>query len=352
MRWQSVTIASSGFEITMTNALGAYCLMPSATVVMILEFTRDEVVAAHARLAGKPGGDDDDVGALDVLVAVRALELDVEAVDRRGLGDVEHLALGQPLDDVEEDHVAELAQRAELSEHATDLPTADQCNLRSSHFSLLELGSAFGAAFGARYAIASTIAFSVGARAHRRRRLRRVRPVVAADVDRLALRRDQLGVDLRLVLGELLRDRREARLQLLVLRLRRQRLGPVEGEVEVAAAVVDLADLARRRLVVVEELADRLVERLGEDLAPSSFLNVLRDVLQRGRRARRTRRASPSAGSPPSRTAGRASAPSRRRRSRRARRPRGAGRSRASSRWCRSRGSGTGRSGSRGGRCR
>ena len=31
MRWQSVTMASSGLEMTMTNAFGAYCLMPSAT---------------------------------------------------------------------------------------------------------------------------------------------------------------------------------------------------------------------------------------------------------------------------------------------------------------------------------
>ena len=31
MRWQSVTMASSGLEMTMTKALGACCLMPSAT---------------------------------------------------------------------------------------------------------------------------------------------------------------------------------------------------------------------------------------------------------------------------------------------------------------------------------
>src|SRR5512141_2622392 len=68
MRWQSVTIASSGVEITMTK-----------------------VVAAHAGLAGQPGRHDDDVRSLDVLVAVRALQRHVEAVDRCGLGDVERL---------------------------------------------------------------------------------------------------------------------------------------------------------------------------------------------------------------------------------------------------------------------
>ena len=35
-RFISVTMASSGFETTMTNAFGACCLMPSATVLMIL----------------------------------------------------------------------------------------------------------------------------------------------------------------------------------------------------------------------------------------------------------------------------------------------------------------------------
>ena len=58
MRWQSVTIASSGLEMTMTKALGAYCLDALGDGVMIFELVRDQVVAAHARLAGQAGGDD------------------------------------------------------------------------------------------------------------------------------------------------------------------------------------------------------------------------------------------------------------------------------------------------------
>src|SRR6185312_6627691 len=67
------------------------------------------------------------------------------------------------------------------------------------------------------------------------------------------------------VFGERLGQWLEARLQLLVLALRRQRLRPVECEVEVAAAVVDLADLARGIAVVLKELTDGRVERLGEN---------------------------------------------------------------------------------------
>ena len=55
-------------------------------------------------------------------------------------------------------------------------------------------------------------------------------------------------------------------LQFGVVVLRGEGLGPVEGEVEVRAAVVDGAELAAGRLVVLEELAVRGVERVGEDL--------------------------------------------------------------------------------------
>ena len=43
-------------------------------------------------------------------------------------------------------------------------------------------------------------------------------------------------------------------------------MGPVEGEVEVATAVVDAgADFAGRALVILQELAVGFVEGLGED---------------------------------------------------------------------------------------
>ena len=77
----------------MTKALGAYFLMPAPTCSITLRLMLEQVVAAHAGLARHAGGDDADVGAVDRLVGGGAGELGVEAVDRRGLGEIERLAL-------------------------------------------------------------------------------------------------------------------------------------------------------------------------------------------------------------------------------------------------------------------
>ena len=98
-----------------------------------LEIDLQEIVAAHARLARNAGGDDDHVGALDRLVGLRAGIAHVEAVDRRGLGDVERLAVGDAFLDVEEDDVAELLQSDEMRERATDLTGADERDLLTAH---------------------------------------------------------------------------------------------------------------------------------------------------------------------------------------------------------------------------
>ena len=70
--------------------------------------------------------------------------------------------------------------------------------------------------------------------------------IVPADVDRLPLRGEQLGVDLLLVVAQFLGDLGEPLRDPLVLRLRGQGLRPIEREIEMAAAVVDLADLTGR----------------------------------------------------------------------------------------------------------
>ena len=72
--------------------------------------------------------------------------------------------------------------------------------------------------------------------------LRRVGLVVAADVGRLALDRDQLVDDRLLLRGERLGERGERLRELRVVGLLRQLLRPVQGQVEVAAAVVDAAE--------------------------------------------------------------------------------------------------------------
>ena len=117
----------------MTKAFGRVRLDALADRLHHLEVDAEQIVAAHARLAGDAGGDDADVGAGDVGIVGRALELRVEAVDRAGLGDVERLALGNALGDVEQDDVAQLAHRGEVGERAADHSGADQRDLLASH---------------------------------------------------------------------------------------------------------------------------------------------------------------------------------------------------------------------------
>ena len=101
------TIASSGLVMQITKASGALRLDALADRLHHLEVDAEQIVAAHARLAGDAGGDDDDVGAGDVGIIVGALELRVEAFDRAALREIERLALRHALDDVEQDDVAQ-----------------------------------------------------------------------------------------------------------------------------------------------------------------------------------------------------------------------------------------------------
>src|SRR3546814_2125339 len=90
-------------------------------------------VAAHTGLAGDPRGDDHHVGALDGGVAAGAGELGVIALDRSRLDEIQRLALRHPVDDVEEDDVAQLLQAGEQGQGAADVAGADQRDLVASH---------------------------------------------------------------------------------------------------------------------------------------------------------------------------------------------------------------------------
>ena len=61
-----------------------------------LEIDREEIVAAHARLARHAGGDDADLGVVERVIGIGAGEGSVEPIDRRGLRDVERFALRTP----------------------------------------------------------------------------------------------------------------------------------------------------------------------------------------------------------------------------------------------------------------
>ncbi len=107
-----------------------------------LEVDADEVVAAHAGLAGHARRHDDHVRAGDVRVIVGALVLGVEAVDRRGFGDVETLALGNAFRDVEQHDVAEFLQADQMGERAADLASTDERDLVTGHEMSLSVGEA------------------------------------------------------------------------------------------------------------------------------------------------------------------------------------------------------------------
>ncbi len=111
---------------------------------------------------------------------------------------------------------------------------------------------------------ASTTAFERGRGAHDLLDELRVRAVVPADLGVVALDGVELGDDRLLSRGQLLGDRGEDLGEVGIGRLLRQLLRPVQGEVEVAAAVVDRAEGAPGRLVVLEERAGRGVEGLRE----------------------------------------------------------------------------------------
>ena len=98
-----------------------------------LQVDAEQIVAAHAGLARDTGGDDDHVGAGDILVIVRPGDLRVEALDRAALRQIERLALRHALDHVEQDDVAEFLLRGEMGERAADVAGADQRDLLAGH---------------------------------------------------------------------------------------------------------------------------------------------------------------------------------------------------------------------------
>ena len=92
-----------------------------------------QVVAAHPRLPGEAGRDDDDVAARGVGIVVRAEDPGVVAHDRGRLGEIETLALRQALDDVDQDDVREAGLGDPLGGGRADVPGADDGDLVAGH---------------------------------------------------------------------------------------------------------------------------------------------------------------------------------------------------------------------------
>ncbi len=99
-----------------------------------LDVDAQQVVAAHARLPRDACGHDDDVCASDIGIVLGAGEAHVEAVNRRGFGQVQRLALRQPLDNVEDHNITKLLQRSQMRQRPTDIATTNQCDFLACHF--------------------------------------------------------------------------------------------------------------------------------------------------------------------------------------------------------------------------
>ena len=127
------TIASSGLVMQMTKASGALALMPAPTAFITFRLMPSRSSRLMPGLRGTPAVTMHHVGAGDVGVVAGAGQARVEAVDRRGFGQVQRLALRHAVDDVEQDDVAQFLERGQVGQGAADLAGADQGDLLTRH---------------------------------------------------------------------------------------------------------------------------------------------------------------------------------------------------------------------------
>ena len=107
---------------------GAYLAIHSVTAFDDLGVDAYQVVAAHARLARDARGDDDDVRASGLVVAIRADGVGLIADDRASLVEVERLALRQAFDDVDEHDVGVISFGQSLCSGSANMAGANDRN--------------------------------------------------------------------------------------------------------------------------------------------------------------------------------------------------------------------------------
>ena len=115
------------------EGVGRVFLDARAHLLHHLEIDLQQIVAAHAGLAGNAGGHNHHIGVPDPGVFTGTGEIRIEALDRRGLGDIERLAHGHALDDVKQNNVAEFLEADQMGQRAADHASADQRNPVARH---------------------------------------------------------------------------------------------------------------------------------------------------------------------------------------------------------------------------
>ena len=129
--YATCAMASSGLVTTMMMQLGETATACSVAALDDFVVRQQKIVAAHARLAREPGGDDHDVGIRRGTVIVRAGDGDVVAFHRPGLHQVEAFALRNAFGDVHEDDIAQFLFRRPNGTVGADVTGANDCKLIS-----------------------------------------------------------------------------------------------------------------------------------------------------------------------------------------------------------------------------
>ena len=104
-----------------------------ANLLHHLEIDVEQIVAAHAGLRGTPAVTMHTSAPSIASYEFVPVNWASKSFDRRGLGDVERLALRDAFHDVEHHDVAELLEPDQVGERAADLAGADQRNLVTRH---------------------------------------------------------------------------------------------------------------------------------------------------------------------------------------------------------------------------
>ena len=135
----------------MTKRVGGVFFDAFADLLHDLQVDFNEIIAAHARLAGHAGRDDDNIGAFNGRIGFRAFQIGVKMTDRRALQQVKRLALRNTVDNIENDDIAQFLQTGQMCQRTADLTATDQCDFVTSHdlspkiemLKLLPVSSAF-----------------------------------------------------------------------------------------------------------------------------------------------------------------------------------------------------------------
>ena len=127
------TMASSGLVMQMTNASGAWVLIPAATAPMTLRLMPSRSSRLIPGLRGTPAVTMTTSAPAIAAVIARARQSRVDALDRGRFGQIQRLALRHPIDDVEKNDVAQFLHRRQMRQRSADLAGSDQGNLLARH---------------------------------------------------------------------------------------------------------------------------------------------------------------------------------------------------------------------------